>query len=252
MSNKSVRIKSEFDKIVKEEIDHILEENDRTDILNDDDMRRLGAQLPPEDMRDRIMKACKDDKKIRRRNIKRIFIIAAIIAVLASGTGVMAYRFFDVNLFARISKHSVRIVEAGGEAETFKITENDAYSEVEEKLGVKLMRPKYIPKGFYLSMVKLKQNSKAEIVYSNSSDDTIKIIQEKKFESSGKAAFIDSTSSFAKVEEVGNIEVMFVEYVQDETSITWVNAMWSDDSMTYKITSEIEKEEIKKIISEME
>ncbi len=252
MDNKSARIKSEFDKIIKEEIGHVLEENDCTEILSDDDMRRLGVQLPPEDMHDRIMQACKDNKPIRRHNIKRILVIAAIIAALAGGTGAMAYKFFDTNLFTQMRKRSVRIIEEGEEAEVFKITEKEVYSKVEEKLGIELLRPKYIPNGFFVDVIRTVDCESAKIIYIDAGDGKIEFTQKIKFENSSTSDLVDTISGNAETEEIGNFEVMFVEYMRGKTNIKWINAYWTDDNLKYTISTNIQKSEIKKIIENME
>lgn len=250
MDNRSAKIKSDFGKIIKEEIGHILEENDCAEILDDDDMRRLGAQLPPEDMHDRIMKACKDDKPVRKHNVKRIFIIAAIVATFAGGTGAMAYRFFGTNLFAQMSKHSVRIAEAG-EEEIIEGSYKNAIKTAKESFGDELVIPDYIPKGFYIDEINIEPEDTVEIIYLNSNKDKVKITQEIKTSNFYTANLIDSSASETSVEKVGKYEVVIAEYLQDETEIKWIKALWNDEKLRYSITSNIQKDEILRIIEEM-
>ncbi len=254
MNSKAVIIKSEFDKIIKEEIGHILEENDCTEILSDEDMQRLGAELPPKDMYDRIMKACKGVKKPKRHNIKRIFVIAAIVAALAGGTSVVANKFFGMKIRVRNDMHSVSIVEEVGEVkEQWEAAPyEETIKKAEEYVGYEIAAPEYIPEEFHFEETRIVPEESVELIFLDSDDGRIEVRQEVKFENSSTASFIDSSSINTSTEAVGSFEILFVEYVQDELEIPWITAMWSDDKMSYELYSNIEKEELKKIILSMQ
>ncbi len=253
MNSKAAMIKSEFDKIIKEEIGHILEKNDCTEILSDEDMQRLGAELPSKDMYDRIMKACKGVKQPKRHNIKRIFIIAAIAVSFVGGTGVVASKFFGTNLRVHKGMNSVNIIDGG---EPNKEGQDVPYEETvelaEENFGYEIAAPEYIPEGFHFEEIKTDPEESVELLFLNGDDGKIRIDQGIKFENSSIAMVVDSASINTSTEAIGNFEVLFVEYEQDELEIPWVTAVWSDDKMSYRIRTTVEKEEVKKIILSMQ
>lgn len=252
MDKKSLRLKREFEEIIKNGAGLVMEEAELIEPLSDEDMQRLGMDLPPNDMYDRIIREGRKNKHIGKRWIQKILIIAAIISILACSSGALAFKFFGSNLFAQNNKHSIIFREAGVETENYGGSEKEAFSTAEKDLGKKLLKPGYMPKGFYLQTVDVEQGDSAEFTYMNSENLSVKIQQTLRDENSHTTVMIDSAAANSYVMIIGEYEINFAEYVRDRAEVQWVKAFWHDDELEYELTSNISRDEIEKIIQNME
>ncbi len=252
MNKKPLRLKKEFEEIIKNGAGLVMEEAELIEPISDEDMKRLGMDIPPNDMYDRIIREVRRNKHIGKRGIRRIFIIAAIISILACGSGAMAFRIFGSNLFVTYGKHSVNLTESGIEAENYDGSEKEAFSDAEKDLGKKLLKPGYMPKGFYLQRVDTDPEYSVEFTYVNQEDLSVKIQQTLRDEGSHMTVMIDSAEANSSVMMIGEYEINFVEYVRDGTDEWWIQAFWHDDELEYELTSNLSRDEVEKIIQKME
>ncbi len=252
MDKKSLRLKREFEEIIKNGAGLVIEETELIEPLSDEDMQRLGMELPPNDMYDRIIREGRKNKHIGRRGIRRILIIAAIISILACGSGALAFKFFGSNLFAQNDKHSIRFIEAGIETENYSGSEKEAFSDAEKGLGKKILKPGYMPKGFYLQKFNVDPKDSAEFTYVNSENLSVRIQQALRDENSRTTMMVDSEEIKSSVMMIGEYEINFAEYARDRAEVQWVTAFWYDEELEYELTSNISRNEIEKIIQNME
>ncbi len=252
MDKKSLRLKREFEEIIKNGAGLVIEETELIEPLSDEDMQRLGMELPPNDMYDRIIREGRKNKHIGKRGIRRILIIAAIISILACGSGALAFRFFSSNLLVKYNRHSIIFTEAGIEAENYSGSEKEAFNDAEKDLGKNLLKPGYMPKGFYLQKIDVEPGYSVEFTYVNSENLSVEIKQTLKNENSRTTVMIDSAAANSYVMIIGEYEINFAEYMRDRTEIQWVTAFWYDDELEYELTSNISRDEIEKIIQNME
>ncbi len=154
----------------------------------------------------------------------------------------------------RKDMHSVSVIEEVGEAEQKweEVPYEETIKKAEERFGYEIAAPEYIPEGFRFEETRIVPEESVTLLFLNSDDGKIEINQEVKFENSSTSTAIDSSSINTYTEAVGNFEILFVEYVQDELEIPWITAMWGDDKMSYELWSNLEKEEVKKIILSMQ
>lgn len=251
MDKKSLRLKREFEEIIKNGARLVVEETELIEPLSDEDMQRLRVNLPPNDMYDRIIRQERENKHIRKRKIKRILIIAAIIAIFAFASSAMAFKFFGARLFSQSNKHSIRFIENGIETEDYSGTEKSAFSDAEKELGHEILRLGYIPEGFYLQTINVEPNDSAQFTYVNSESLSIRIKQTFRNENSHMAVMIDSAEANSSSVIIGGYEVDFVEYERDETAEQWIKAFWHDEVSEYELTSNISMDEIEKILQEL-
>ncbi len=252
MDKKSLRLKREFEEIIKNGAGLVMEETELIEPISDEDMQRLGMDLPPNDMYDRIIREVRKNKHIGKRGIRKILIIAAIVSILACGSGAMAFKLFGSDLFATYGKRSIYLTESGIEAENYDGSEKEAFSDAEKKLGKKLLKPGYMPKGFYLQAVDVEPEYYVEFTYVNSENSSVRIQQTLRDENSLMSAIIDSAEIKSSVMMIGKYEINFAEYVRDGTDEWWTQAFWHDDELDYELTSNISRDEVEKIIQKME
>ncbi len=252
MNKKSLRLKKEFEEIIKNGAGLLVEETELIEPISDEDMRRLGMELPPNDMYDRIIRDVKKNKHVGKRRIRKILIIAAIVSILACGSGAMAFRLFGSDLFVTYGKRSIYLTRAGIEAENYDGSEKEALSDAEKDLGKKLLKPGYMPKGFYLQAVDTKPGEEAKFTYVNSENLSVKIQQTLRDENSRMTVMIDSEEIKSSVMMIGEYEINLVEYARDGTDEWWIQAFWHDDELEYELTSNLSRDEVEKIIQNME
>ena len=251
MDKKSLRLKREFEEIIKNGARLAVEETELIAPLSDEDMQRLGVNLPPNDMYDRIIRQERENKHIRKRKIKRILIIAAIISIFAFASSAMAFKFFGARLFSQSNKHSIRFIENGIETEDYSGSEESAFIDAEKDLGHEILRLGYIPQGFNLQTINIKPNDSAQFTYANSENLSIRIKQTFRDENSLMSVVIDSAAANSYSKIIGGYEISFAEYVRDETTERWTSAFWHDDDSAYELTSNISEDEIEKILQEL-
>ena len=101
---------------------------------------------------------------------RRTLIAAALAAVLllAFSAGAVGERLFEPEVTGQIEdgEYNVRILS--GDKETYlKVTEEEAYDEIEERLGILALRLGYKPKGMELESVYIDENmGEAQMEYS--------------------------------------------------------------------------------------
>lgn len=242
-----------LDEAIKNGIQLDLEKEDDEPILTDEDMKRLGIPLPPNDMYNRIMNEYDLSKKKKKIRGKKVILIAAVITVLlASMLSVQAVRMY-------IYKISVQIMESGanliginlGEPEIFDVPDEEAYAQAEIELGHKLLKPTYLPSGVKFQEIKIYGDSMVKLLFSSDDNAVIRLEQEIITDAISTGAILDTDNPIVYQDVINGNEVTICKQLQGDTNDIWFIGIWADEDMIYTINSNITENEIVKVIKNM-
>lgn len=182
---------------------------------------------------------------------RRTLIAAALAAVLllALGAGAVGERLFEPEVTGQIEdgEYNVRILS--GDKETYlKVTEEEAYDEIEERLGILALRLGYKPKGMELSKVIINEDmgeTRMEFYYK---DDILRIYENKQsnnalFDVQIDGKVIDTIEMFYS----DDMKLSIYEVEKNETGVFYT-AQIEYGNAYYRITSGLDIDDFKEII----
>lgn len=239
-------MKNTFDELIKQAISTDLNTPDATPVPTDEELINLGYTLPPEDMYDRIIRKC---RPTRRRNLKRLLIIAAVIAALLCGAmSVQAVRSYFYNMIYRVTDSSFSLRGSTASEPKSESDSEAIYKSVKEHFTQPVPVPDYIPKGYSLNKVKYLSKSRVRIIYGNESSDKIDFELLKLSPDTSNSMALDAADTQAFTETINGYEVMFAQYTRPGTDIQYVKALWDNDDFMFEITATVDINEVRKII----
>lgn len=228
------------------------EKADTIPVLTDEDLEKEGIPLPPADMLDKI-KSEYAQKKTKPSRIKlRIALVAAAILILIAGAiGIYGIKGNLFNLTSNISENAIKFYGENVGSHTATAEEKDAYTYAEDFLGTTILKPTYLPDGYSFDSMNRYQKDKIMMVYKNQ-DKLIRLTQELKRDniSNGKNVDIESGTNYTL--NAHNTTVIIGEHLHSETSSVWLDAIWSDEKLSYQITANCTKDELEKFILGLE
>jgi len=251
MTDKNRR--EEYDEIIKMSIEMSKENDDELKELTDEDVIKMGYDLPPDDMYDRIIKTAEQSKPVKSvKTFRKIMVIAAIVVVtvilgIFVTSGVKHYSF-DID--GEVTENAIEFRGTNKNDYVYEADEIEAYKSAEEALGTAILKPTYLPDGFEFDTIKMYANDYIILRY-QSKYKTIKFRQE----------LLDNqtlTNSISD-EKYGNLFTLdFNEYIvevgeqtQLETKTPWLKAIWKDKNITYTIDTDCTIEELEKFIKNL-
>ena len=125
----------------------------------------LSSLHMPEDSFADLMSRIEAEKKIRRRTLVAVALAAVLLAAL--GLGASGERLFAPTVESEIAdgEYNVRVIN-GEDVQYFDWTEEEAYEEIEERLGILALRLGYKPKGMELKEVHISEDmGEAQMVF---------------------------------------------------------------------------------------
>lgn len=245
-----------LDEAIKLGVQLDLEKEDSEPILTDEDMHRLGIPLPPDDMYERIMNAYDIEKKqgTKKVRFRKLVLVAVVLTmVIASALSVQAVRVYFYQVGVYIMENGANLMGLNrGEPDIFDLEDEEAYKQAEETLQHKLLKPDYLPKGVKLQEIKIYGDYKVRVLFSN--DDSSKMV---KFEQEvisneiGSGTILDTKTPIVFQDSINGHNVTIGELIQVETNATQLVGIWSDDESIYIIDTNLDKEELIKIIENL-
>lgn len=183
---------------------------------------------------------------IRRRTLVAVALAAVLLAAL--GLGASGERLFAPTVESEIAdgEYNVRVIN-GEDVQYFELTEEEAYEEIEESLGILALRLGYKPQELKLENVYIDKNmgeAQMEFCY----DENVLIIYESKqndsasFDTKFDGEVIDSIETFHY-----NKGVNILEIDKGERE-TYYAIQLEEVNAYYNITSNLKIEEFKDII----
>ena len=216
-----------------------LEQYDDTPILTDDEMKKQGYSLPPNDMY----------KKIKW---KRIVTIAAIIVILICGVmSVQAVRVYIFKIIDRITDNSMQFMGINEVEQSYDSNDNEAYKTAEEALGVHVLKPMYLPEGFIFDSVKVYPGDYIILIYRNQ-EKLIRLTQSLLKDNIITSEVVDTDNGHTYTLDINGYDIIVGQHNQEETGITWSKAIWNDDKCKYSIDTNIDDSELEKLILSLE
>lgn len=245
-----------LDEAIKLGVQLDLEKEDGEPILTDEDMHRLGIPLPPDDMYERIMNAYDTEKKqgAKKVRFKKLILVAVVLTmVIASALSVQAVRVYLYQIGVHIMENGANLMGLNrGEPDVFDLEDEEAYKQAEETLQHKLLKPDYLPKGFKFQELKIYGDYKVRLLFT--SDDSIKTVRfEQQIISGeiGSGTILDTKTPIVFQDSINGYDVTIGELIQAETNATQLIGIWSDDELIYIIDTNLDKEELIKIIKSL-
>ena len=256
MGTNNKEIENLFDDIIRMGVKMDLEQYDDTPILTDDEMKKQGYSLPPNDMYKKIISAAnkKEIKKVRYKKIKwkRIVTIAAIIVILICGVmSVQAVRVYIFKIIDRITDNSMQFMGINEVEQSYDSNDNEAYKTAEEALGVHVLKPMYLPEGFIFDSVKVYPGDYIILIYRNQ-EKLIRLTQSLLKDNIITSEVVDTDNGHTYTLDINGYDIIVGQHNQEETGITWSKAIWNDDKCKYSIDTNIDDSELEKLILSLE
>lgn len=240
-----------FDEIIKMSVEMEAED---AQILSKKDIEEMGLPLPPPDMYDRIMKECNkhESRSSNKRKItRRIILVAAVLSVLVFGAlSAQAVKVYVFKITNQVTDNTIRFSSGNNPMYTYDTGEENAYKDAENDLGVSILKPAYLPEGYKYKSMKSYQNDHVIMVYENQ-DYTIRMTQTLLKEEIYASEDIDTKDGTTYILNAQNTQISVGEHEQLETRTTWLNAVWQDDKLMYKVDANCEKEVFENFIKSL-
>ena len=228
------------------------EKADTIPVLTDEDLEKEGIPLPPADMLDKI-KSEYAQKKTKPSRIKlRIALVAAAILILIAGAiGIYGIKGNLFNLTSNISENAIEFLGGNVGSYTATAEEKDAYTYAEDFLGTTILKPTYLPDGYFFDSMNRYADNRIMLIYKNGKHE-IRLTQRLKRDNISNGENIDIKSGEHYTITDHNTTVIIGEHLHSETSPVWLDAIWSDEKLSYQITANCTKDELEKFILGLE
>ena len=238
----------DIDQIIKMAFE--AEKADTIPVLTDEDLEREGIPLPPADMLDKI-KAEYAPKKTNRPKLRIILVAAAILILIAGAMSIQGIKGNLFNFTGNITGNSINFY--GANIGTYKATteEMDNYKNAENFLGATILKPTYLPEGYEFDSVNAYPDKRIMLVYKNDKC-AIRLVQRLQRSNTNHGENIDIKSGINYTISAHDTTVTIGEHFHSETDMTWFNAVWSDDNLSYKVDANCSKDELEKFILGLE
>lgn len=250
MTDKNRR--EEYDEIIKMSIEMNKENDDELKELTDEDVIKMGYELPPDDMYDRIIKAAEQSKpRIKRKSNTKIYVLAAVIAgTLAIGFGAYGVRVYVYKIEGNVTENAIEFRGTNENAYTYEASESEAYKNAEDALGTKILKPTYLPEGFEFDKIKLYPDDSVILIY-KSNKKTIKLKQELITGQTLTKKSVDEKNGHIYTFNINEQEIEIGEQIQLNTNDKWLSACWNNQQLLYTIDTNCEKKELEKFIQNL-
>lgn len=258
--NKSRKMKrKEIDEIIKMSVD--MDIPDVKDEISDEEVLAMGYSLAPDDMLDRIKKGIAEKEEAKnadakvysfRKVGKRIVIAVAVFMLLfALSLSVKSVRVYVFGIVNRITDNAIKFYGTSDTLYTYDANEKQSYEDAEKALGVKLLKPTYLPEGFVFEQVKIYPESHIFFIYKNESN-VIRIRQSLFQEEMNTDIIVHSDEGSSYTLKAHGANILVSSHKRIETDTTWLTAVWSDKTILYRIEGNCTEEEFEKFILNLE
>ncbi len=250
MTDKNRR--EEYDEIIKMSIEMSKENDDEFKALTDEDVIKMGYDLPPDDMYERIIKAAEKHQRQKFTPMKKLVVLVAIIALtLIAGVCItQGVKHYSFDIDGEVTENAIEFRGTNKNDYVYEADESAAYKSAEEALGTTILKPTYLPDGFKFDTIKMYANDYIILAY-RSDNKSIKLKQELLREK--------TTSGKINDQKFGNLytfgfkeqQVTVGEQKQLETDIIWLRAVWKDENKTYTVDTNCNKEDLEEFIKNL-
>lgn len=186
---------------------------------------------------------------IRRRTLLAVALVAVLLA--AVGVGASGERLFSPTVESRMEDGEYNVeIFIGGEEIYLEVTEEEAYEEIEERLGILALRLGYKPQGMELENVYIGEDMGEAIMEFTYDGNILKIYMNKQnnhatFDAQLDGRIIDVIETFYYDKKLNIIEIEG----NDEES--FFATKFEQGNAYYQIVSELNIDEFEMIVSEI-
>ncbi len=242
-----------FDEIIKMSATMDMDDEE---ILTEKDIEEMGLPQPPPDMYDRIVRERQRRETHahtgRKYKKTRLLLIAAVILVLMFGAmSVQAVRVYVFKIAHQVTENSIKFSGVNENSYSYDAKEEDAYKTAEDALGVPILKPTYLPDGYVFDNVRIYENDHIFMTYKNQ-DYVIKITQTIIEDDVYTDENVDTKEGHTYTINAQNTKITIGESEQMETGVKWLNAVWHDEKLIYKVDGSCSKSEFEKVIQYLE
>lgn len=244
-----------YDELIKIALEKDLSKDDEIIVPTDEEIKAMGYPTPGADTFDRIMEKYEfrvqhGEKKNNKKVAKLFAIVAIIAATICGGLSVQAVRVYLFKIVNQITDNSIKIFNTNEMVNSFDTDESEAYKNAEDAMGISLLKPYYLPDGMDFNDIKIYVDDHVILNYRNEGK-IIRFTQALKENAANLEESIDTLKGDVFTKVVGDKDITFAKYIQEETEIIWYEAVWSDDELYYYINTNVDEEELNKIIENL-
>lgn len=186
---------------------------------------------------------------IRRRTLLAVALVAILLA--AVGVGASGERLFSPTVEGRMEDGEYNVeIFIGGEEIYLEVTEEEAYEEIEERLGILALRLGYKPQGMEMENVYIDENMGEALMEFSYDEHILKIYENKQgdeaaFDTQFDGKIVDVVRTFYYNEEINILEIE-----NDEKSFFYAVEIARGNTY-YCITSSLDIKGLKEILQEI-
>lgn len=212
-------------------------EDSFADLMNRIESEKKSSSEPP---------ASSKPFHIRRRTLVAVALAAILVAAL--GLGASGERLFAPTVESEIAdgEYNVRVIN-GEDVQYFDWTEEEAYEEIEERLGILALRLGYKPKGMELEKVYIDENTGEAQMEFYDNDCILKIYENKQsrnatFETQFDGELIDSIDTYFYGEKLNVFEM------DEENKKFFLATELKQGNAYYYVTTDCNLDKFKEIV----
>ena len=186
---------------------------------------------------------------IRRRTLLAVALVAILLA--AVGVGASGERLFSPTVESRMEdgEYNVRILNGDDEI-YMEVSEEEAYDEIEGRLGILALRLGYKPKGMILEKVYIDENMEEAQMEFYYEDSILKIYENKQnssatFNTQFDGEVIDTIETFY---DNHKLNILKIDRAEREP---FYASQFEQGNAYYYITSNLDVEQFKQVIQEL-
>lgn len=185
----------------------------------------------------------------RRRGFATAVLVGVLIAGL--GLGVSGAKLFVLDVENRVEDGEFNVRITNGDDVTFiEVTEDEAYEEIEEKIGIQALRLGYKPEGMELEKVYIGEDMGEAQMEFYFGENILKIYENKQSEDAtfnmqydGK--IVDTVDIFFLGKELE------IKEIDKDSKGAFLSISFEQNNAYYNVSSNLQMEEFKQIISEI-
>ena len=217
--------------------------------------KHLDQEVPPlpENTFEEIMKKVKAQEeqepirkpaKLRRRLVAAV-VVAALLALIGAGAYAVKIYVYDLNV--RETASGVQITY-GLESTKLELTEEEAYKLAEVALGRPVPFPHWLPDDVTFETANLYKDLRTTFLYSgqNSIEYTVYLKLEQ------NSQYLDSRNWEKETILIEGKEINLFRTGREDSDELWYVALWSEDVLTFRIETNIMKEDLIRFIENLE
>ncbi len=243
--------REEYDEIIRMSIEMSKENDGELKELTDEDVIKMGYDLPPDDMYDRIIKAAEEAPfRKKKTHIKKSVLLVAIIAVIAIVGVVSGVKHYSFDIDGEVTENAIEFRGTNKNDYVYKADEIAAYKSAEDALGTPILKPTYLPEGFKFDRIKLYPNDRIILMY-KSIDKSIKLTQKSLRDSITSGNISDTKNGDSASIEINDNIISLATYQQENTNIIWTSATWSNENIMFNVDTNCNKDELEKFIKNL-